>query len=205
MKKSVVVLFILVVAATIWADDYKILEMNSASIKIGNRTCKSGDVFSDKSIIYWKGDKQAFKAQNVKTKEIHLFAAPAFQTCGSRTVKEFYVKNNHLSTRGGLFNLDDLAEEIGDTLYLWERMKLESPYLLDSTSYFYVCYQDSIGQNNQKILESDKDSIVIDENILKNGIIQNGIYVSLRYTNTRIKEDCAVKDSLFIYIIPNNY
>ena len=101
--------------------------------------------------------------------------------------------------------IDDLAEEIGDTLYLWERMKLESPYQLDSTSYFYLCYKDSIGQNNQKILESDKDSIVIDETTLNNGIIQNGIYVSLRYSNTRMKEDCAVKDSLFIYIIPDNY
>ena len=36
--------------------DYKILKMNTASIKIGNRICQPGDVFSDKSIIYWKGD-----------------------------------------------------------------------------------------------------------------------------------------------------
>ena len=205
MRKSIMILLIVLVAASICADDYKILKMNTASIKIGNRTCQSGDVFSDKSIIYWKGDKQAFKAQNIRTKEIHLFTSPAFQTSGSKTIKEYYVKNNHLSTRGGIFNLDDFAEEIGDTLYLWERIKLESPYQLDSTSFFYLCYKDSIGQNNQKILESDKDSIVIDENIFKNRIIQNGIYVSLRYSNIRIREDLAVKDSLFVYIIPQNF
>jgi len=204
MKKSVIALIILLVAATLWADDYKILKMNTASIKIGNRTCTQGDVFSDKSIIYWKGDKQAFKAQNVKTKEIHLFSAPAFQTCGSKTIKEYYVKNNHLSTRGGLFSLDDLAAEIGDTLYLWERMKIESPYQLDSTSYFYLSYIDSTGQNTQKILESDKDSLVIDKSVFNKVLFGNGIYVSLRYSNKRIKEDCSVKDSLFVYIIPDN-
>ena len=62
MKKTGIALFILLVAATLWADDYKILKMNTASIKIGNKTCTSGDVFSDKSVIYWKGDKQAFQA-----------------------------------------------------------------------------------------------------------------------------------------------
>lgn len=205
MRKSVIVFFIVYVAATIWADDYKILKMNTASIKIGNRTCRPGDVFSDKSIIYWMGDKQAFKAQNVRTKEIHLFVAPAFQTKGSRTVKEFYVKNNHLSTRGGLISLDDLAEEIGDTLYLWERMKIESPYQLDSTSYFYLSYIDSAGRIIQKKLERDRDSIVVEKSIFNHEIIQNGIYVSLRYSNTKIKEDCSVKDSLFVYFIPDNY
>ena len=101
-------------------------------------TCTSGDVFSDKSVIYWKGDKQAFQAQNLRTKKILLFAASAFQTSGSRTVKEYYVKNNHLSTRGGLFSLDDLAEAIGDTLYLWKKAKIESPYQLDSTAQHFV-------------------------------------------------------------------
>lgn len=205
MKKSVVALLIILVAATLWADDYKILKMNTASIKIGNRTCKSGDVFSDKSVIYWKGDKQAFKAQNVKTKEIHLFAAPAFQTCGSRTVKEYYVKNNHLSTRGGLFSLNYLAEEIGDTLYLWDRVEIESPYQLDSTSYFYITYMDSTGNHIQKKLDSDNDSIFVDKTIFTHEITQNGIHVSLRYFNKRSKEDCTVKDSLFVYIIPEIY
>lgn len=204
MKKSVIALLILLVAVTLWADDYKILKMNMASIKIGNRTCTSGDVFSDKSIIYWMSDKQAFKAQNLITKEIHLFSAPAFQICGGRTIKEYYVKNNHLSTRGGLFSLDDLADEIGDTLYLWERMKIESPYQLDSTSYFYLSYIDSKGNNNQKILESDKDSFVIDKSVFNNEIIGNGIYVSLRYSNKKIKDVFFVKDSLFVYIIPDN-
>lgn len=203
MKKSVIVLFILVAAASIWADDYKILKMNTNSIKIGNRVCRTGDKFSDKSIIYWKGNKQAFKAQNVKTKEIHLFAAPAFHTCGSKTVKEYYVKNNHLSTRGGLFSLDDLAEEIGDTLYIWDRLKIESPYQLDSTSYFYLQYTDSINHKNRTILKSDNDSIIFDSATFKHSKSQNIVSVSLRFSNSKTKEDCSVKDSLLIYIIPD--
>ena len=204
MKKSVLLFLFLLAATTLWADDYIILKMNTETIEIGIKTCRPGDIFSDESVIYWKGEKQAFRAQNLKTKKIYLFAAPAFQNSGSRTIKEYYVKNNYLSTRGGLFSLEDLAEEIGDTLYLWEKTKIESPYPLNSTSYFYLSYKDSASRNIQKELESDNDSIIIDKNIFNNEINKDGIHVSLRYSNKLLKEDSSVKDSLFIYIIPDN-
>ena len=154
---------------------------------------------------YWTSEKQAIKAQNERTKKISLFAAPAFKNSESRTVKEYYVKNNHLSTRGGLFGLDDLAAELGDTLYLWERMKIESPYQLDSVSYFYLSFNDTIGILVQKLLECDQDSIVFDKSLFDQDYYQNGIIVNLRYSNTSKKEDCSVKDSLFIYFIPDEY
>lgn len=205
MKKSIFVFLILFAVLSLWADNYKIMKMNSSSIKIGNRMCKPGDTFSDKSIIYWTSEKQAIKAQNERTKKISLFAAPAFKNSESRTVKEYYVKNNHLSTRGGLFGLDDLAAELGDTLYLWERMKIESPYQLDSVSYFYLSFNDTIGILVQKLLECDQDSIVFDKSLFDQDYYQNGIIVNLRYSNTSKKEDCSIKDSLFIYFIPDEY
>jgi len=203
MKKSFFLFFILFAVLSLWADNYKILKMNTSSIKIGNRMCKTGDIFSDKSIIYWTTDKQAIKAQNERTKKISVFVAPAFKKSESRTVKEYYVKNNHLSTRGGVFGLEDLAEELGDTLYLWERMKIESPYQLDSVSYFYVSFNDFNGNQIQKKLENEQDSIVIDKAIFDQEIYQKGINVNLRYSNTRTQENCSVKDSLYIYFIPD--
>lgn len=205
MKKSAILFIILLATAAIWADEYKIIRMNSSLIKIGNKACRPGDVFSDKSIIYWKGDKQAFKAQNLTTKEIHLFAAPAFQNNGSRTIKEYYVKKNLLSTRAGLFSLEDLEAQIGDTIYLWEKAKIESPYQLDSTSYFYLSYKDNEGKSIQSILESDKDSIVIDKSAFRNRFSGNGVFVSLHYKNVRMKEDHPVKKSIFVYFIPDKY
>ena len=88
MKKLIPVLLVMGFVTTMLADNYKILLMNTKTIKIGSRVYKKGDTFSDDSIIFWEKDKQALKAQNLTTKEIRLFVEPEFKAKGCKTIKD---------------------------------------------------------------------------------------------------------------------
>ena len=74
MKRKVLIIVLLLLCSylQIHADNYKILQMNTNSVKIGTIQCHQGDTFSESEQIYWSNDKQAIKAINVKTKEINL-------------------------------------------------------------------------------------------------------------------------------------
>ena len=72
MRKVSISILLVFLSIVVWADRYKILQLNTPQVKIGKRLCSKGDVFSDESVIYWSQKKQAFKAQNLETKEIKL-------------------------------------------------------------------------------------------------------------------------------------
>ena len=141
MKRNAVITLLIVFCSSLqlFADDYKILQMNSKSIKIGKVFCSQGDIFSEDNQIFWTNDKQAMKAMNLRTKQIKVFTAKAFISNQARSVKDYYVKINHLSS-GGMISFTDLAEELSDTLYLYDAIPIESPQKKDYDNYefFYV-------------------------------------------------------------------
>ena len=92
MKKATLIIGTLCLSIALLADNYKILQMNTPSIKIGDQMYKKGDVFSDESEIVWTNDKQAFKAQNLETKEIKLFVGQDFKSKSSKSIKDYYLK-----------------------------------------------------------------------------------------------------------------
>jgi len=56
-----------------------------------------------------------------------------------------------------MLGLDDLAEEMPDTLYLWDEFKMESPYHLDENSYFYVSYKTPDDTITNRVLKTEKN------------------------------------------------
>ena len=197
MRKIYIVSFVFLFALVIWADNYKILQLNTSYIKIGNRNCTKGDVFSDESVIFWEKDKQAFKAQNLRTKEIKLFVEPDFRAKGSKTIKDYYVKTNRLSSRG----MDSSAlEEMPDTLYLCDSVVMEMPVLLDSIHYCYVSYNDKNGNVLRYSLNHKNQAIIINKNIFSDKSNGQNIQFGLYYHMP--KENFLLKDSLTIVFIP---
>ena len=77
MKKLLFYLFF-IICLPIHADNYKILQINSSSIQIGNTMCKQGDTFNDEDPIIWTAEKQAIKAMNLRTGQIRIFVGEAF-------------------------------------------------------------------------------------------------------------------------------
>jgi len=199
MKKSAIVLSAFCLSMAMLADNYKILQMNSPSVKIGNQLCKKGDVFSDEEEIFWNNDKQAFKAQNIETKEIRLFVGQDFKSKSSKSIKDYYLKTSHLSTRGSIISLSDLAEALPDTLYLCDTISIESPVSMNSNFYYYLKY-DADGMKNEIPIEYENSHFFIEKGILGNLFKDDKISTSL-YFRMR-KENFLVKDSMTIVIIP---
>ena len=204
MKKMIPVLLVMSFVTTMFADDYKILMMNTKTIRIGTRIYKKGDTFSGDSVIFWEKDKQALKAQNLTTKEIRLFAEPEFRAIGCKTIKEYYVKNNHLSTRSNVLTLEDMKEELAgiETFYLLDTIYIKSPMPIDSTRYFYVSY-DNEGKSEKKVLKMKDDIlIVINRSIFPVNDTISEMSMSMFYYKKGIEDDYLLSDSMRIMLIP---
>lgn len=201
MKKLIPVLLVMGFVTTMLADNYKILLMNTKTIKIGTRVYKKGDTFSDDSIIFWEKDKQALKAQNLTTKEIRLFAEPEFKAKNCKTIKDYYVKNNHLSARDAALTLSDMAERLKGTFYLFDTIYIESPMPVDSNRYFYISY-DYAGKPEKKVLKMKEDCLIIDRSLFPRGKDFTEIIMSMLYYYKGIDEDYLLSDSMKVALIP---
>ena len=196
MRKVGILLLVMIVSLVILADNYKILQINTPYVKIGKRNCSKGDVFSDKSVIYWGQKKQAFKAQNLKTKEIKLFVESDFSAKGCKTIKDYYLKTNHLSSRG---SESSALDEISDTIYLCDSAILDIPVEIDSTHYCYIVYNNE-NESVQKCLKNKEQSFIIDKYLFDEKSIEKDIQLRLFYHTP--EEEFLLKDSLTIVFIP---
>lgn len=199
MKKVTLLLIAFCLTILLFADNYKILQMNTSPIKIGNQWCKKGDVFSDESEIVWTNAKQAFKAQNLTTKEIRLFVGQEFKSKDCKSIKDYYLTIAHLSTRGSIIALSDLSEALPDTLYLCDTITIESPVGMNSDNFYYLSYEND-GKVIHKPIKYDERNLIIEKGLLGDSIKEDQIYASLYFK--MYKENYIVKDSLTIVIIP---
>ena len=201
MKKSIPFIMFVCLVVSVWADNYKILQMNTKTIKIGNRIYKKGDVFSEDSVIHWSNEKQALKVQNTGTKKIHLFVGQAFQKKQSKTIKDYYIKNNRLSARS--FGLEDMKDMLHDTFYLLDTIKIEKTLPVDSTRFFYISFLEG-GKNVRRILPMQDDELMIVRSLFLKADTTSEINVSMLYTCKGIDEDYLITDSMKIVFIPKN-
>ena len=196
--KHFILSFILICSCLpIQADNYKILQLNTNDILIGKAKCKQGDTFSDKDLIVWSSDMQAFKAINLRTKQIRLFACRAFKHVKAKNIKEYYVKSNNLSTRGEL-DFSNLAKELSDTLYVLDHIAIQSPVTLDSISSYVISYDE--GKKWRNLMSTD-DYFFINRELFDEEEHQKTYKLSLFY-RVKKKEDYLITDKLNIVILP---
>ncbi len=182
----------------VYADDYRILQLNTNSIRIGNVQCKQGDTFPDDAQICWSHEQQAIKAMNLKTKRIRVFACKAFTDVKAKDIKDYYIKSNHLSTRVGVNTYSDLAEELSDTVYVLDNCPIESPVKIDSLSSYLISYGDKekIWRN---LMTTDKVFYLNRE--LFEDSCQESISLSL-YFRRKGLDDYLITDSLIVVVLP---
>jgi len=200
MKKAFLVLSALLLSTTLLADNYKILQMNAQSVKIGNKQYKTGDVFPDSDPISWANDKQAIKAMNLNTKQIKLFAAKVFKDIEAQSIKDYFLKNSHLSTRGGIASFSDLREELSDTIYLYDTMQIESPVKLDSLSSYLISYVQD-GEKKWRTLMS-RDKYFFFSRELFGEDIDGGEYTLTLYFRKKGMDDFLISDDIKIVLFP---
>lgn len=190
MKRTTFIVFTILLSLQIFADDYELLLVSDGSITIGNRICKKGDSFNESEEISWKNDNQAFKARNLRTKQLRTFAARMFSAQSCKSIKDYYIKNNHLSTRGNIASLRDLAQSIPDTIVVLDTISIESPFMLSDNRSFRLCI-DSISVT----MPYQKDIFYICREMLPSSI--NECKVAIEYVDSaKNKVKCVKKDIL---------
>ena len=198
--KKLVFLFIaaLLIIPFAKADKYKILTLNTSSIKIGGKYKVQGDEFKDKQIIEWSDENQAFKAMNLKTKQITLFTAKELKAYDSETIKKFiYVKTVALSKRGGI------DSSFSGTFYLMDSLIIKSPIQLYEGEFIFYTYT----HNNIEIKKPftiDKNSnLVLTAAELAEMHVEKEIELTLPvYLYDNKGKSILISDNFIVVIIP---
>ncbi len=204
MKKVISLMLLFVFVVSMRADNYKILWMNTSAIKIGNKICRKGSTFSDRSIVAWKRPGQAIKAQNLRTKEIDLFVEPAFKMHKSKSILEYYIRTNHMSTREVPPTPEELkcSKRLNSMFYMLDEIHIRCIVPKDNNTYYYIRYEQN-GKIHEKKLLTDKDGFVIPRSLLEVGDAGKSMELIVSvYFKESTGEDLLITDSMKIQLLP---
>lgn len=137
MMRRLLLILTFFASVSLYAEDFKILFVNSESIKIGKAVCKAGDTFSDTEKIFWKDGKQAMKVISLDTKKQYVLVSEDFKNRKMKTAKDFILKNHRLSTRG-IGRLSDVRYQVGDFIYWFDPTLISVDYELEEGDYFFL-------------------------------------------------------------------
>lgn len=127
-KKIILLLSFLFVACYLFADSYKVLYVNSAYIRIGNRYVSVGDVFSDRETIMWSSDQQAMKVLNTRSKKVFACTAKALKNKKSHSLYDYLTSTRRISTRSLTEDHLDEMWLFDSKLYLIDTLYISMPY-----------------------------------------------------------------------------
>lgn len=160
---KVFILVLLLSSVSLRAEDFKILFINTENIQIGKVTYVAGDVFNDSEEIFWKDGRQAMKVLSLETNKQYILASEDFNQRRLKSVKDFIIKSNRLSTRG-FGDLSTVASQIGNPIYWLSPTSIPINYKPDAGEYFFIKVKE------QEILLEMKDGqLVFDEKIWRDG------------------------------------
>lgn len=120
--KMVLFVLFLCFSSVLFSKNYRIVTLNTYSIKIGNRMLHEQDVFSDTEEIHWKDLRQMMEVQNVDNpSEKHTLTKHGFMEYKKEGVKTLsgFIKIQSLGTRdlnSGKKHYSEIYHYLVDTL-----------------------------------------------------------------------------------------
>lgn len=85
---------------SISAQQYRILYLNTPSIRIGSQDKRIGDVFAAADPIQWQSNEQVMKVKNTETQDQYVLCQEQMQKiCASNTLKAYHRVTKGLYTR----------------------------------------------------------------------------------------------------------
>ena len=132
-----ILLFALCISINATAQDFKILFVNTGTVRIGGKDLSAGDVFNQSETIQWSDAKQAIKALSLSDNKQYVFVSTDFKERKLKSAKDYLVKTNRLSTRGS-GSLSSVARQIGETLYVIDTNCVSISYTPDESEFFFL-------------------------------------------------------------------
>lgn len=148
-----------------YADDFKVLLVNDASLKYKNgKTVKVGDVFKSAEDINWQKDKQAVKAYNMTTKKQVIFLGMKYvRKTGSKAM----INQKFLSTHNPGDTIQaQLASVFADEYILLDSVMVATNVDLNEKRYFLATYEYGDAKITKR-LSHEKDMVIIDKSLFK--------------------------------------
>lgn len=164
MKLIFVLFFWISYSTIVLADDYRILFINDNQIIVNGVIKKTGDVINDTDKIMWSHDHQVIKVQNTKNGSVKIITAK--QMNKNNTIKDYYLKQNKLSTRDVVYykgitscTLEDLANN-DQNLQLSDSLLISAELNLKEGDYVFITYEYE-NKKVEKQVEYSNNNILI--------------------------------------------
>ena len=168
-KKTIVItLFVQLICGVMnlyGQERYKILFLNTGSVKVDNRMLRVGDTLLSNQRISWSNEQQAMKVLNLSNKNQRVLVANKSMLKSKSSIADVLLSRHSLSTRDGALNsIFQLKEYLGREILLTDSFKLDVSFVVDDQHYFFIAYQ----YNNELIykkLPVQHNSFIIDRSI----------------------------------------
>ncbi len=121
IRKRMIILFVLLsLVQLLSAVNYKVLFVNSGTVKIGGKKAVRDMVFDEKEDIEWSSENQAMKVQNMSSSRVIIIAAKSLLEKKTKSLSDYFGRVKHLSTRGYVSHniITDTVSYLLDTLKL---------------------------------------------------------------------------------------
>ena len=174
------------------AQDFKILFVNTGTIRIGGKELKAGDVFNHDEIIHWTEPKQAMEVLSLADMKQYMLVSEDFKDRKMKSAKDYLVKSNRLSTRGS-GSLSSVTRQVGETIYVMDSTRVPISYVPDKSEYFFLLF----GEKRHKLAYSE-GNLFFDADIFNSG---ETLTADLFFHYADGEEECLI-EGLCIILLP---
>lgn len=126
-KKIVLLISLLIIGCSAFADNYRVLYVNSEHIRIGNRYIAVGDIFKDTDIIVWSSEKQSMKVLNLKNNRVFICTAKSLNKKKSHSLYDYLTSTKRISTRSLSNVVYDEEWQLDSVLYVLDTLYVSRP------------------------------------------------------------------------------
>ncbi len=199
----ILLLFLIISPLSASADKYEIYFVNSAQIRVGKQLAKVGVIFDEQDEIHWTSEKEAFKARNLRTGRLRVFAQAMMAEKQSKTIAEYFVRTKRLSTRD-LFDSTDESEMVSEdtTYYILDELIIDAGEIPEGSFYdeaICVINQDTIIRQLSRSPEGR--DLVLPRSLL-GGNLSDPIFVDIKRTEVEREWSYYLYKRLYVLPLP---
>jgi hypothetical protein len=191
------------------AEDYRILNLNTSTIQIGDKVCRVGDVFESNAIIHWDPNVplQAMKV-DVGGRGQRYLHQKEFQKYGCKTLADFLFQSKTLSRREmPLSSEQDHIEYLeGQVFMMVDTIKISSSWRVDDNNYFELSYERHGEWVKARLATDDQMNLLLTAALFDHPTLQEDgtVLCRVRYVEEKYHESTLLTDKMRIILVPEH-
>jgi hypothetical protein len=191
------------------AENYRILNLNTGTIGIGEKVCRVGDSFDSNEVIHWdpKVPLQAMKVDIAGRGQRYLHQKE-FKKYNCKTLADFLLQSKNLSRREmPLSSERDHIEYLeGQVFMVADTIKISSSWRVDDNNYFELSYDRQGEWVKTRLTTDDQMNLLITADLFDHPTLQpDGIIrCTVRYVEEAYNESTLLTDNMQVILVPEH-